>query len=113
MHRLTLGVISALVACVTSSAADVKPQVVARSPVNSICPRGGKWVDDVEEELIKHLSDSAKVYLPGSSEFEAASTQWSQLETPNVNVVVVPGTPDDVAQTVNSPPPLSLSWSGR
>lgn len=101
MHRLTLGIISALAAWVTSSAAHVAPQFVARSSVNSICPRGGKWVDDVEEELLENLSDAAKVYLPGSSEFEAASTRWSELETPNVNVVVVPGTADDVAQTVS------------
>lgn len=101
MHRLASWVVSALAASwVTASTAHVAPQFAAKS----ICPRGGKWVDELEVELVKNLSDSAEVYFPGSSEFEAASTRWSELDEPNVNVVVVPGTAEDVAQTVSYPP---------
>ncbi|KAJ5959954.1 FAD-binding type 2 [Penicillium vulpinum] len=61
-----------------------------------ICPRG----DADLEALGRKLSSSAKVYFPGSSEFQQLTTRWSVLEEPKVNVVVVPGTENDVVQTV-------------
>ncbi|KAF5238384.1 hypothetical protein FANTH_10331 [Fusarium anthophilum] len=51
-------------------------------------------------QLGKKLSKSAKVYCPGSAEFEKATTRWSVLDAPKVNIVVVPGTEKDVATTV-------------
>jgi len=51
-------------------------------------------------QLGKKLSKSAKIYCPGSPEFEKATTRWSVLAAPKVNIVVVPGTEQDVAKTV-------------
>ncbi|SPJ74581.1 related to oxidoreductase [Fusarium torulosum] len=51
-------------------------------------------------QLGKKLSKSAKIYCPGSAEFEKATTRWSVLEAPKVNIVVVPGTEEDVIKTV-------------
>lgn len=53
-------------------------------------------------QLGKNLSKSAKIYCPGSAEFEKATTRWSVLEVPKVNIVVVPGTEEDVAKTASS-----------
>ncbi|EFW17327.1 hypothetical protein D8B26_000063 [Coccidioides posadasii str. Silveira] len=100
MHWLPIKVASALALWATSSAARVVHELVDRSPVDGSCPQGLGWVDDVEKDLVKKLSGAAHIYLPGSGEFEAASTRWSVLETPRVNVVVVPGTANDVAETV-------------
>lgn len=52
-------------------------------------------------QLGKKLSKSAKIYCPGSPEFEKATTRWSVLDAPKVNIVVVPGTEQDVAKTVS------------
>lgn len=54
-------------------------------------------------ELGKKLSSSAKIYYPGSEQFEEASARWSVLDEPQVNVVVVPGTENDVVETVRRP----------
>ncbi|KAJ4002667.1 hypothetical protein NW752_002511 [Fusarium irregulare] len=51
-------------------------------------------------QLGKKLSKEAKIYCPGSPEFEKATTRWSVLAAPKVNIVVVPGTEQDVAKTV-------------
>ncbi|KAM0345655.1 hypothetical protein ACHAPU_006309 [Fusarium lateritium] len=59
------------------------------------------WSRDVDYKTFgKELSQTAKVYYPGSDEFNSASTRWSNLELPTVNIVVVPGTEDDVVKTV-------------
>ncbi|OQE25457.1 hypothetical protein PENSTE_c006G05090 [Penicillium steckii] len=50
--------------------------------------------------LGKSLSSTAKVYCPGTSGFKNVTTRWSVLEEPKVNVVVVPGTENDVVETV-------------
>lgn len=50
--------------------------------------------------LGEKLSDGAEIYFPGSTEFDAATLRWSSLDTPKVNVVVVPATENDVALTV-------------
>ncbi|KAF7589612.1 hypothetical protein BBP40_004026 [Aspergillus hancockii] len=60
-----------------------------------LCPRA----NDVRE-LGEKLSRTAKVYFPGSDEFEVASTRWSVLGAPKVNIVVVPATENDVVETV-------------
>ncbi|RBR04649.1 uncharacterized protein FIESC28_11514 [Fusarium coffeatum] len=59
------------------------------------------WARDVDyKALSKELSSSAKVYFPGSDEFDAASKRWSNLDTPSVNIVVVPATENDVVEIV-------------
>jgi hypothetical protein len=47
------------------------------------------------------LSRSAMLYFPGSSGFMNATTRWSALAEPKVNVVVVPGTETDVVETAS------------
>jgi hypothetical protein len=91
MYRLprTLAVISGLVAwMITGSAA----QDTQESP---------SWVGGVQDDLATRLSPAAKIFFPGSSEFELASRRWSVLEAPIVNVAIVPGTAQDVAETVS------------
>ena len=56
-------------------------------------------IDDLTE-LGKKLSPSAKIYYPGSEDFEEATARWSVLDAPKVKVVVVPGTENDVVETV-------------
>lgn len=60
------------------------------------CPRSNEtW-----SELASVLSANASIYFSGSEEFTNATARWSVLDAPTVNVVVVPATEDDVAQTV-------------
>lgn len=89
-------VVTAVAAWALTSACSNLP--VTCNWLNGLCPRG----DDFQE-LGGKLSNSAKVYFPGSHEFKEASTRWSVLEEPKVNVVVIPGTENDVAETVRLP----------
>jgi hypothetical protein len=73
-------------------------------------PVAGSWLPELSHRqtidlsgLAKKLSPTAKIYYPGSAGFEAASSRWSVLDEPKVNVVVVPGTENDVAETVILP----------
>ncbi|TVY44867.1 FAD-linked oxidoreductase [Lachnellula occidentalis] len=50
--------------------------------------------------LAKKLSKTAQIYQPGSDDFNAAVLRWSNLSTPVANIVVVPGTENDVVETV-------------
>jgi hypothetical protein len=72
---------------------------VVGSAVQGKCPSS-----DVDvKAFAKSLSRTAEIYYPGSSGFENVTTRWSVLEEPKVNVVVVPGTENDVAETVRLP----------
>lgn len=72
--------------------------IVVGSTLQGSCPSC-----DVDlKTLGKNLSKTAKVYCPGTSGFNNVTTRWSVLEEPKVNVVVVPGTENDVAETVRS-----------
>ncbi|KFY01573.1 hypothetical protein V490_00837 [Pseudogymnoascus sp. VKM F-3557] len=51
-------------------------------------------------QLASKLSPSAHIYLPGSDGFNSLVARWSNLSMPVANVVVVPGTENDVVQTV-------------
>ncbi|KAE8374731.1 FAD-binding domain-containing protein [Aspergillus bertholletiae] len=75
---------------------------VAAWAVTSVCQSTRNlWSRDADyKELSEKLSSTAKVYYPGTNEFELASTRWSNLEKPTVNIVVVPGTENDVVETV-------------
>ena len=82
----------------------------ARGWLGEYQPQGRTVIDDVED-LAEKLSKSSSIYLPGSEEFERASTRWSNLELPVIDIVVVPGTDQDVAETVRLSPtsdPLCL-----
>jgi len=52
-------------------------------------------------QLTSALSSTARLFLPGSSQFDATSQRWSALEAPKVNIVIVPGTEEDVAMIVS------------
>ena len=62
-------------------------------------PRSSSWESDLKS-LSGRLSNTSQVYFPGSSGFTNATTRWSVLDEPEVNVVVVPGTENDVAEIV-------------
>lgn len=70
---------------------------VTHDLLGGICPRADIDIHDLK----MNLSPSAQVYWPGSDEFEEATTRWSNFELPNINVVVVPGTDEDVSETVS------------
>ncbi|KYK60923.1 FAD binding domain protein [Drechmeria coniospora] len=54
--------------------------------------------------LMPKLSPKAFLYLPlpGSAGFPLATRRWSALESPHVNVVIVPATENDVVEIVKS-----------
>ncbi|KAK7398253.1 hypothetical protein QQX98_012366 [Neonectria punicea] len=59
------------------------------------------WSRDADfKALSEKLSSSAKVYYPGLDDFAKASTRWSNLDIPTVNIVVVPNTENDVVEAV-------------
>ncbi|KAK5989605.1 FAD-linked oxidoreductase chyH [Cladobotryum mycophilum] len=60
--------------------------------------------------LEEKVSNATQIYFPGSGQFADATSRWSVLETPQVNVVVVPGTVDDVAETVKFANKLGLPF---
>lgn len=111
MYRLKMEVLTAVAAWAVASSCLNLP--VARQLLGGICAR------DTADLGVK-LSSTAKIYQPGTDEFVAASTRWSNLNAPTVNLVVVPGTEQDVAETVSveswvftntrEPP---ASWTGR
>jgi hypothetical protein len=52
--------------------------------------------------LAPKLSANAKIYFPGTKEFATYTTRWSNLEAPTPNIVVAPGTENDVQKIVSS-----------
>ncbi|WQF82340.1 Putative FAD-binding domain, PCMH-type, FAD-binding, type PCMH, subdomain 2 [Colletotrichum destructivum] len=91
MYRLKIKVFTALAAWTITSACLNVP--VARQLLGGICARD-------TADLGERLSPTAKIYQPGTAEFIAASTRWSNLNPPKPNLVVVPGTENDVVETV-------------
>lgn len=92
MSRFKLDVITAVAACVVA------------------VPVAGNWLPELSHRqnidlsrLAEKLSPTAKIYYPGSAAFDDASSRWSVLDQPRVNAVVVPGTENDVAETVILP----------
>ncbi|CCF44955.1 FAD binding domain-containing protein [Colletotrichum higginsianum] len=84
-------VFTALAAWTVTSACLNVP--VARQLLGGICARD-------TADLGERLSPTAKIYQPGTAEFITASTRWSNLNAPKPNLVVVPGTENDVVETV-------------
>ena len=62
-------------------------------------------------KLVTNLSQEAEVYYPGSAQFDQLSQRWSNLETPIVNVEVLPATEKDVAEIVSLDSPSMVSMS--
>jgi hypothetical protein len=57
-------------------------------------------------EFVSNLSSQAEVYLPGSAQFDQFSERWSNLETPIVNITILPATEDDVVKIVRKSLPF-------
>ncbi|KAI1733493.1 FAD binding domain protein [Xylaria scruposa] len=55
---------------------------------------------DIATALHDRLSAGAQIFLQGSREYDQATTRWSTLDTPHVNIVVVPSVENDVVETV-------------
>lgn len=96
MRVSTKEVIAAVSVWAWSTAALSIP--VIRDVASQICPRSMEEMQQLQHKL----SPTAKIYFPGSTEFVEASVRWSNLHAPTVNVVVVPGTEQDVSETVGS-----------
>ncbi|KAL8369781.1 hypothetical protein RB595_000221 [Gaeumannomyces hyphopodioides] len=62
---------------------------------SGFCPRS----DDLGQ-LGASLSAGAQILFPGSAEFVARTTRWSNLSPPKFSAVVVPGSQRDVAATI-------------
>lgn len=105
MFRLKMEVLTAVAAWAFASACHSLPG--ACNYLDRHCPRGDADLKALEDSL----SSTAKVYFPGSSGFTNATTRWSVLEEPKVNVVVVPGTENDVVETVSVYLPLPRGQS--
>ena len=58
---------------------------------------------DVQQELRRRLSDDSEIYFPSNSEFANYTERWSEAVAPDIAVVVVPATAQDVATTVSIP----------
>jgi predicted small secreted protein len=96
MYRLKLEVLTVIAAWAFT---------VASSPSTGCNDLDGR--DDDLKVLGAKLSSTAKIYYPGSRGFKNVTTRWSVLKEPKVNIVVVPGTEDDVAETVSFDMPIS------
>ena len=59
--------------------------------------------NEVRQELGRRLSDDTKIYFPFNSEFANYTERWSEAVAPDIAVVVVPATAQDVATTVSIP----------
>ncbi|KAI1872174.1 uncharacterized protein JN550_003893 [Neoarthrinium moseri] len=81
---------------------------VAAWAVTSVCQNAGSehWLSAVcrrdgnATDLAGRLSPGAAIYTPGSDGFINATSRWSVFDAPTVNIVVVPATENDVAETV-------------
>ncbi|PWI72468.1 FAD binding domain protein [Purpureocillium lilacinum] len=71
--------------------------VPATSWLSALCPQ--QYRHDISL-LNARLSAGAKIHLPGAEGFARATWRWSAGYAPEANIVVVPSTGDDVAETV-------------
>ncbi|KAM0315215.1 hypothetical protein ACHAPQ_011641, partial [Fusarium lateritium] len=88
--RFSIRLLAALTAWTTVGTCAATPAV--SNDATGTCSEG-------LSQLGKKLSRSARIYCPRSAEFEKATTRWSVLEAPKVNIVVVPGIEEDVVKT--------------
>lgn len=98
LRRLQMEVLVAVGAWALSSVCQSLPQ---DSGIRSLlCNRG--LLDFDLSPLVPKLSATASVIYPNdTTAFDLATSRWSSYETPTISVVVVPGTENDVAETVS------------
>ncbi|OJJ96041.1 hypothetical protein ASPACDRAFT_81718 [Aspergillus aculeatus ATCC 16872] len=94
MYRFKLEFVTVVATWALSAACHSLPRAADGS--DGACHSG----DADFKALGAKLSSTAQVYCPGSSEFTNVTTRWSVLEEPEVNIVFVPGTENDVAEIV-------------
>lgn len=90
-------VVVAAASWVLSSACRQWP--TTRSWLGELCPDRIPSRD--LDALRARLSEHAQVHLPRTDDFAAASARWSALGAPTVDIVVVPATEQDVAETAS------------
>lgn len=96
MVHLKMEVTMAMVTWAFASACQNTP--VARNRLDGLHSQGNYDMN----ELRDRLSSTAQIWFSNSTQFENATLRWSLLREPKVNVVVVPGTENDVAETVGT-----------
>jgi hypothetical protein len=94
MHWIRLIAATVLSVPGVAAAAAVVEEHAVSDALTGKCPITGL------DQLVKKLSKDAQVFFPGSAEFVLATTRWSSLDLPNISIVVVPDTENDVAETV-------------
>lgn len=52
--------------------------------------------------LASQLSKTAQIYYEGSELFSSYTVRWSNLSPPTANVVIAPGTENDVSKIVST-----------
>jgi FAD/FMN-containing dehydrogenase len=63
--------------------------------LGQLCPAQG-----VDDALKRRLSPRARIYYPGTSEFNQSTTRWSTRDAPLITITVEPATENDVVETV-------------
>ena len=58
----------------------------------------------VHQELGSRFSGETEIYFPKDAEFANYTTRWSETTAPDIAIVVVPGSKEDVAKTVRHDP---------
>lgn len=103
MRRFGVALLSACALCAAcgTTTTTTTPITTITTTTTNRPPANCKSPDKLFQELKKLLSPATAIHLPGSDEFEAATTRWSELDTPTASIVVVPATEDDVARTVS------------
>ncbi|KAI0428763.1 FAD binding domain protein [Xylaria sp. FL1042] len=68
-------------------------------------------MEDIAVGLREKLSAGAQILSPGSDGYAQATERWSVLDAPSINIVVVPSTENDVAETVKHANSLNIPFS--
>lgn len=103
MYSPKMGVVTAVTAWALTAACQNTP--VGQDWIRDILPRSSPDYSQLQSQL----SSGAQIYYPNTTAFDDATVRWSALDEPSPNVVVVPGTENDVSVTVNFEPPCPHS----
>lgn len=107
MYTPKMGVVTAVTAWALTAAC--QNTHVGQDWIRDILPRGSPDYSQLQSQL----SSGAQIYYANTTAFDDATVRWSALDEPTPNVVVVPGTENDVAVTVHFDPPHSSSEAGK